>query len=150
MVATTALIIVPPAPGLAQAATQSPGSIPKQAPKLPYKLGTYAGRIDQKAPRSSRDRIGFVVHRQRITALTFTVGVMCHSLRVTDRDVLTGFRARVTRAGAFSYSGTMHGRHIRLRGRLKAGRATGTFFQSFASGRLNCSMNKPASFTATR
>lgn len=145
----TAVVLVMAMPGLAQAATRAAAATGTQAPRLPYKIGAYTGTIDQKSP-TAKGKIAFVVRHQAITALTFTVGVVCQALKVTDTDLLKRFHARVTHKGSFSYSGTMMGRHIRLRGKLQAGRATGTFFQSFDSGSLHCSMSQPASFTADR
>jgi hypothetical protein len=150
MAAATVVLAVMAVPGLAQAATRAPASARTEAPNVAYKLGSYTGAVHQTAPQAYTGKIGFTVHRQTITALSFTVGVVCQALQVTDQDLLTHFSTKVLHTGAFSYSGTMKGRHIRLQGKLKDGRATGTFFQSFVSGSLHCSMSQPAAFTAKR
>jgi len=117
---------------------------PVHSPKLPYKLGAYAGTLSQNAPRSYKGRIHFIVRRGKVTALTFKVGVVCHGVWGVETAAPTGFQTRVHRTGAFSYTGNIAGSWIRLRGTLKQHHATGTLLQ-IVNG---CSMEKPASFTA--
>ena len=117
---------------------------------VPYKLGAYSGSTSQRIPRSYKGKIHFTVHRNSITDLSFTVGVVCNGLWASDSDSLPHFKAKVTSNGGFSFYGTTSGRQIRFRGFLKAGRATGNFSQSFSWGSKRCSMGDRASFTATR
>lgn len=117
---------------------------------VPYKLGAYDGSTSQRVPRSYKGKIHFRVHRNSITDLSFTVGVVCNGLWASESDSLPHFKAKVTSNGGFSFYGTTSGRQIRLRGSLKAGRATGIFSQSFSWGSERCSMGDRASFTATR
>lgn len=144
MAATVTILTMSVVPGLARAAT------PSHSSKIPFKLGGYTGRVSQHPPRLHNGRLAFTVHRQSVTALSFTVGVVCNGMRAIDADVIPRFTTKISHSGAFSYAGTIHGRKIRLSGRIRAGRATGTFFQSFVSRALHCSMSKPAPFTASR
>ena len=117
---------------------------------LPFKLGAYAGRTAETTPQVYRGKIQFVVHRQSITGLAFTVGVVCNGVWAIESDTLTKFSAKIRHGGAFSYSGTTQGRRIHFKGRVKSGRATGLLSQTFRWGSELCSMGPPASFTATR
>jgi hypothetical protein len=141
--ATTAAVLPTLAllPAAASARTPSPS---------PYKLGSYTGSTSQQIPRKYKGKIHFIVHRNSITDLSFTVGVVCNGLWASESDSLPHFKAKVTSSGGFSFYGTTSGRQIRFRGFLKAGRATGIFSQSFSWGGKRCSMGDRASFTATR
>lgn len=118
---------------------------------LANRSGTYNGQIDQVQPKKYTGHIHFIVRRGRIAALRFTAGTLCGVLWVVDKDhSLPTFPLKVTSHGAFSYRGTVGGRLIELRGRLKGNQARGTFFQTFPWGQMMCTMGQAASFTATR
>jgi hypothetical protein len=121
------------------------------ATHLTNRSGTYNGQINQVQPKKYTGHIHFIVRHGRITALRFTAGTLCGVLWVVDTDhALPTFPLRVTSRGAFSYRGTVGGRQIQLKGKLKGNRAHGTFFQTFPWGGTTCTMGQAASFTATR
>jgi hypothetical protein len=130
----------------APAATVSPG--------LANRAGTYNGDIWQILPTAPNLYIGhihFVVSGGKIFDLRFTAQTTCGTMSAIDKDhSLPEFPLALGPTGAFSYSGTVAGRVLRLRGRIIGGRAHGTFFQSFSLSALTCSMGQPAAFTATR
>jgi hypothetical protein len=131
-------------PAVADARTAS------RALTVPFKLGVYTGKTAEQIPHSFTGKIDFIVHRKAITALSFTVGVVCKGMWVVDSDTLTHFKTRIHQDGAFSYSGTNQGRQILFKGQIKAGRATGSLAQAFRWGSERCAMSHSASFTATR
>ncbi len=123
---------------------------PSRSPLPPFKLGGYSGTTSQQIPRYYRGKIHFTAQRDSITALSFTVRVLCNGLWASDSDSVPHFKAEITHSGTFSYNGTTAGRRIRLKGLLKAGLATGTFSQSFLWGHKRCAMGQRATFMATR
>jgi hypothetical protein len=131
-------------PGMGQARTTA------RSLTVPFKLGAYKGKTAEQAPHVFSGKINFTVHRDAITALSFTVGVVCKGMWVIDSDSLTHFKVRIHRDGAFSYSGTTQGRQILFKGQIKADRATGSLAQTFRWGGERCRMGHSASFTATR
>lgn len=115
----------------------------------PYRPGTFAGQVAQRAPRSFTGKIQFTVRRGALSALNFTAGALCGGLWVTELDSLPQLTIPIGSHGGFFFDGTIHGRQIRLYGTLKGDRATGKLFQSFMWGNVPCSMGQAASFTAT-
>ena len=133
--------------GSAQAVKGSRGS----ATHLINRSGTYNGEIWQTLPKFYVGHIHFIVSRGKISGLRFTAGTMCGALWAIDTDnALPDFPVALKPTGAFSYQGTVAGRVIRLRGKIFGNRAQGTFFQSFSTSGLTCTMGQPVAFTATR
>lgn len=122
---------------------------PAQPPPV-FKLGVYAGRTAEQKPRVFTGKINFTVHRDAVTGLSFTVGVLCKGMWVIASDTLSHFKSRIHRDGEFSYSGTIQGRQIVFKGKVKDDRATGSLAQTFKWGSERCMMGHSASFTATR
>ncbi len=142
--AGVAVLAVASLPQMAQARTASRASI------LPFKIGAYTGRTAEQQPRLFTGKISFVVHRDAITGLSFTVGMVCKGMWVVDSDALKNFKVRIHRNGVFSYSGTAQGRQLLVKGQIKADRATGSLAQAFRWGSERCTMSHAASFIATR
>jgi hypothetical protein len=133
--------------GSAQGATGQRGVQAHQV----NRSGTYNGQINQLLPKPYTGHIHFVVRQGKITGLRFTAGTMCGAMWAIDKDhALPTFPVVVKSSGAFSYTGTVAGRLIRLHGRITGHRAHGTFFQAFSTSGLTCSMGQAAVFTATR
>jgi hypothetical protein len=131
--------------GFAQAATG------KSSTHMINRSGTYNGQVWQTLPKFNIGHIHFIIRRGTITELRFTVGTLCGPMWGIDKDhALPAFPVRLEPTGAFSYQGTVAGRVIRLQGRIIGNRAHGTFFQSFSTPGLTCTMGHAAAFTATR
>ena len=132
--------------GSTQAATVSPGLINRG--------GTYNGHIWQILPAPPNLYIGhihFVVSGGKIFDLRFTAKTMCGTMSAIDKDhALPEFPLALRPSGAFSYSGTVAGRVLRLGGRITGNKAHGTFFQAFSTSGMTCTMGQAAAFTATR
>lgn len=129
--------------GSAQAATTGPG--------LVNHSGTYNGLIWQTLPKFYIGHIHFIVNGGKIFDLRFTAGTMCGSMWGIDSDhAIPEFPLTLQPTGVFAYQGTIAGRVLRLRGKIIDNRAVGTFFQSFSTAGLTCTMGRPAAFTATR
>lgn len=145
LVAAGAVVLtgaVPPAVAGAKVATR--------ASILPFKPGVYTGTTAEQKPRVFTGKINFTVHRDAITGLSFTVGVVCKGLWVIASDTLSHFKARIHQDGVFSYLGTTEGRQIMFKGKIKDHQATGSLAQAFKWGSERCTMRHSASFTATR
>jgi hypothetical protein len=114
--------------------------------------GTYNGLIAQSQPKSFTGHIHFVVSNGKLTDLKFTVGAICGVVWLEDKDhSVPSFPVKIGSAGTFAYRGTVGGRQIRLKGAIKANKATGTFFTAFSlSKQTRCTMGQAASFSATR
>jgi hypothetical protein len=133
--------------GSAQAAVARSGKSTQQV----NRSGTYNGQLNQLLPKPFKGHIHFVVSRGNITKLRFTAETLCGTMTVIDKDhAVPDFPLKVKPTGAFSYKGTVAGRQIRLRGRIIGDKAQGTFFQSFTTSGLTCTMTHAAPFTATR
>lgn len=120
-------------------------------PSLINRSGTYNGQIWQTLPRFYMGHIHFIVSGGKIFDVQFTAGTLCGSMWAIDSDhAIPEFPLALKPTGVFAYRGTVAGRLIRLHGKIVSNRAVGTFFQSFSTAGLNCTMGQPAAFTATR
>ena len=120
------------------------------APAAAQAQGTYSGTLNQAAPTSHTGSIGLVVSHGRISGLTLNFVLTCQGLGVVyDQDPVPGFTVPIGPAHGFSYAGTIGGRNLRITGSLKGGKAVGSVFQSFWFGDSFCTMDQPASYTAS-
>jgi hypothetical protein len=129
----------------------APGSLAahRGKPKASYRTGAYAGRVSLPAPAVVAGTIGFVVSRGAITGLDLKVVELCGgTIWVVLGDTPKTLTVPVRATGSFSYDNTVAGDHIKLQGRLKGKRATGTVFDSLNTGTLVCAMAHAAPFTA--
>lgn len=120
-------------------------------PRPSYGVGAYTGKVTLPAPAVVPGTIAFVAARGSITALNLKVVELCGgTIWSLLGDTPKALRIPVSAAGNFSYDKTVSGDHLKLQGRLKGNRATGSVFDSLKTGTLVCTMGHAAAFTAQR
>lgn len=114
-----------------------------------YSAGSYLGQVSQSVPQAYSGTIGFSIRSGKLSNLHFKVTMACGTLMAQVASPPSSLRVKIARDGTFSYSRTVGGTHVELRGRVHGGRVAGRFFESFHMSALDlCTMYRPAAFGA--
>ncbi len=122
---------------------------PRHKVKLPYTSGTYLGSLAQLVPSPAVSVIRFGVSGRTLSGVSVKVIEVCgYVLPSVLGDSPKGLSVPISPDGSFAYDQIVQGDHIQFKGRLHGHQATGTFFDTLQIGVLQCTMVRPASFTA--